>query len=158
MKTSKPTGRIIAESVRGEHKAWPLDPSYPANPSHEDAFKKDRDNQRVLWQIYDCAERGEPIPPWAATAFRDLLEKVMRCELTWSEAFGRIPAKGPRHRKHYKPSIQKLGKNIVKVGEAVQSYNGPKDEKKWGVLGGRLGLGRAVMKDYWRRYKTAHKS
>jgi hypothetical protein len=98
-KPSKPTVQIMAESVRAEHDAWPLDPAYPKNPSHEDAFKKDRDNQRVLWQIYDCFGDGDPVPPWAQTAFRDLLEKVVSCRLTWDEAFGKVPVS----RKHTRP-------------------------------------------------------
>ena len=156
-KPSKPIGQIMAESVRDEHDAWELDPAYPKNPSHEDAFKRDGDNQKVLWQIYYCAERGERIPDWAATAFCDLFEQVMKCEKTWSEAFGEVPAKRPRRLgERYKSSISRLGKNIIKVGEAVRDYSGPKDEKMWSTLGSQLGLGRAVMKDYWSRYKRAH--
>jgi hypothetical protein len=156
---SKPTGQIMAGSVRAEHKGWPLDPAYPENASHESGFKDDRDNQRVLWQIYDCAVGGDRIPPWAGTAFRDLFEKVMRCELTWTEAFGEVPAKKPDGRpKFHKPTLQKLGRDIIRVGEAVLSYKGPKDEKMWSVLRKGLGLNRRELKDRWRRYKLAHKS
>ena len=150
---SKSTARIMEEAVRGEHEGWPLDPAYPRNPSHESGFKDDHDNQRVLWQIYDCAKVGDPIPPWAAIAFRDLLEKVMRCELTWSEAFGQVPAAG-----HKRTWIKRLAKNLPRVGDAVQEYSGPKDETMRTTLSKKLGLGRAAFIDFYRRWRAAHRS
>jgi len=152
---SKPLGQIISESVRDKHKAWPLDRDYPANPSHEDGFKKDK--QRVLWQIHDCAMDGRLIPDWAARAFCDALVRVVTCQSTWQQEFGEVPARGRRHRpQKQRPKLRHLAKNLIHVGEAVQSYCGPKDDEMWRKLGKELGLGCAVMKDYWSRYKLAH--
>ena len=92
-RTSKPLGQIIAESVRGEHEAWPLDPAYPKMRLHEDGFKAG-DRQSVLWQMRDCAVEGTPIPEWAAKAFCDALEAVVTCQSTWEQEFGDVPAKG----------------------------------------------------------------
>ena len=85
-------------------------------------------------------------------------ERVAACEITWDEAFGEVPTKElGRPRGRYKPTINEGGDDIIRVGEAVLSYNGPKDEIMWDILGKRLKLGRGLMKDYWRRYKLAHK-
>ena len=151
-KPSKPLGQIIAESARGEHDGWPIDPTYPAELSHEEGFKAG-DTQRVLWQLYDCAANGTPIPEWAATAFRDRLSRIAQCELSWEEAFGKVPAVGFK-----KSTIQKLSKNLVRVGEAVQAYAAPKDETMRATLSKRLALGRGIFIKYWRRYKSAHRA
>ena len=162
-KPTKPIGQIMAESVRDEHDAWPLDPAYPKNPSHEDAFKRDGDNQRVLWQIYDCAERGERIPDWAATAFRDLFIKVMSCELTWEKAFGNVPAS----RKRTRPWLRKLAEKLPKIGDAVQKYTAQKnergkplakDEKMREVIGKKLGLHRGLFIEFYNRWRRANLS
>jgi hypothetical protein len=154
---SKPLGQIISESVRTKHKAWPLDLNYSPNPSHEDGFKRHGDSQRVLWQIHDCARDGNSIPEWAATAFCDALVRVMTCQSTWQQEFGDVPARGRKHRPQKQRSkLRHLAKNLIRVGEAVQDYRGPKDDEMWRHLGKKLGLGRAVMKDYWGRYRLAH--
>jgi hypothetical protein len=161
-KPSKPIGQIMAESVRAEHKGWPLDPTYPENPSHESGFKDDGDNQRVLWQIYDCAEHGEPIPPWAATAFREVFEKVMSCKLTWEEAFGKVPAS----REHTKPWLRNLAAKLPKIGEAVEytarkNERGKppaKDEEMRRRVGKKLGLHRGLFIEFYRRWKRANRS
>jgi hypothetical protein len=153
--TSKPLGQIIAESVRGEHKAWPTDPAYSTKGSHEDSFA-DGDKQRVLWQIYDCAVAGAPIPKWAAKAFCDSLAAVVTCQSTWEREFGDVPAKGLRGRRlTYQTKIQKLAKHLISVGEAIQNCY-PKDENMYDDLGERFGLDRRFMKDCWRRYRLAH--
>lgn len=151
-KPSKPLGQIIAKSARGEHDGWPTDPAYPVVPSHEEGFRAG-DPQRVLWQIYDCAENGTPIPEWAAKAFCDRLSRVAQCELSWEEAFGKVPADGTK-----RSTIQKLSKNLLKVGEAVQAYKGPKDETMRAALSNKLGLYRGKLIEYWSRYKRAHRS
>jgi hypothetical protein len=154
-KPSKRKGQIIAESARGKHNAWFLD-SFGAADSHEQRFGAG-DKQALLWEIYDSAEYRRLIPPWAATKFCDLLERVTACELSWDEAFGEVPTKEPAQRRgNYKPKIKKRGDDIIRVGEAVLSYKGAKDEAMWSILGKRLDLGRAVMKDCWRRYKLAN--
>jgi hypothetical protein len=153
--TSKPLGQIIAESVRGEHKAWPTDPAYSTKGSHEDSFA-DGDKQRVLWQIYDCAVAGAPIPKWAAKAFCDSLVAVVTCQSTWEREFGEVPAKGAeRRRLIYQATIQKLAKNLIGVGEAIQNHT-HKDDNMYRDLGKRFGLSRKNLKDYWARYKRAH--
>ena len=101
---------------QGEHDAWPLDPAYKVKGSYEDRYREG-DNQIVLWEIYRCAKEGSAIPDWAAQAFADLFLKVVKCELSWDQAFGKVPADG-----HYRTRIQRLAKNLVKVGKAVQRY------------------------------------
>jgi hypothetical protein len=156
-KPSKLLSRIIAESVRGEHDAWLLDKTYPKEPSHEKAFRENDDRERMLWQIYDSAQAGTPIPEWAANAFCDALIRVVTRASTWNKEFGEVPAKGPsRRRQKYQSTIRRLAKNLIRVGEEVQNYNGPIDEEMWSILGKKLGLGRGFMKDCWSRYKVAH--
>jgi hypothetical protein len=152
MKPSKPIAQIMEETVRGEHDAWPLDPTYPPGGSHEDGFKAG-DNQRVLWEIYQRAGEGKPIPRWAANAFRDLFIKVMSCELSWGEAFGQVPAGG-----HKRSWLRRLARNLPLVGHAVQEYSGPKDETMRTALGKKLGLGRAAFIDFYRRWRCANRS
>jgi hypothetical protein len=156
----KPINQIIEESVQGDHDAWPLDPTYKVEGSYHDRYK-DGDNQIVLWEIYRCAKKGSAIPEWAEEAFIDLFMKVMKCELTWEEAFGKVPADG------YRPTILKIAKNITRVGESVHEYSQsmdergkrrPKDENMWSYLRKRLGLSRGVLKDSYKRFKRAHRS
>jgi hypothetical protein len=154
-KSSKPLGQIIAESVRGEHDGWPTDPQYSTKGSHEDRFNAG-DKQRVLWQIYDCAVEGTPIPKWAAKAFCDALVAVVTCQSSWEREFGDVPAKGRAHRRlTYQTTIQKLAKHMIQVGEAIQ-YHYPKDDEMYEALGKRFGLDRNFLKECWRRYKLAH--
>jgi hypothetical protein len=120
---NKPLNQIIEESVQGEHDAWPLDPAYKVKGSYEDRYREG-DNQIVLWEIYRCAKEGSAIPDWAAQAFADLFLKVVKCELSWDQAFGKVPADG-----HYRTRIQRLAKNLVKVGKAVQEYSDSTDEQ-----------------------------
>ena len=103
--------------------------------------------------FYDCAENGTPTPEWAAKAFCDRLSRVAQCELSWEEAFGKVPADGTK-----RSTIQKLSKNLLKVGEAVQAYKGPKDETMRAALSNKLGLYRGKLIEYWSRYKRAHRS
>jgi hypothetical protein len=102
---SKSLGQIISESARGEHKAWPLDKAFKAGP-HKKRFREG-DRQAALWEIYDCAQAGVAIPEWAATAFCDALIDVVTCQITWDDAFGKVPAKTPKRRgQWYKNRIQ----------------------------------------------------
>jgi hypothetical protein len=153
--SSKPLGQIIAESVRGEHEAWPIDTAYLLEPSHEDGFSAG-DKQRVLWQIYDCAVQGTPIPRWAAKAFCDALETVVTCQSTWEQAFDDVPAKGPEGRSlNYAPRIRKLAKHLIPVGEAIRDHS-PKDDHMYEALTKRFRLDRDFLKECWQRYKLAH--
>lgn len=150
----KMLSQIIEESVQGKHDAWPLDPTYKVEGSNEDRFKAG-DNQIVLWEIYGCANSGAPIPEWAARGFVDLFIKVMKCELSWEEAFGKVPADG------YGPTIQNLAKNMIPVGESVLEYSRsgrPKDEAMFDYLRNKFKIGRGRLKEYWRRYLRAHRS
>jgi hypothetical protein len=154
-KPSKPLGQIIAESVRGEHEAWPTDPGYSTKGPHEERFGAG-DKQRVLWQIYDCAVDGTPIPKWAAKAFCDSLVEVVTCQSTWEREFGEVPAKGQGGRSlTYRTTIRKLAKHLIEVGEAVRNHN-PKDDDMYEELGKKFKLDRHFLKDCWHRYKLAH--
>jgi hypothetical protein len=160
-KPSKLLNQIIEESVKGKHEAWPLDPAYKAEGSYKDRYQ-DGDNQIVLWEIYRCAQEGSVIPDWAAKAFADLFLKVVTCELRWDQAFGKVPADG-----YYRTSILGLAKNLYKVGSAVHEYSTStnergkqraKDDAMFSHLGKKLGLGRGRLKDFYKRYKSAHRS
>jgi hypothetical protein len=161
MTKPKRLSQIIEESVQGEHDAWPLDPAYKAEGSYEERYQ-DGDNQIVLWEIYRCAKEGSAIPDWAAEASADLFLKVVKCELSWDQAFGKVPADG-----FYRPSILGLAKNLLKVGSAVHEYSTSTDERgkrrakddaMFSYLGNKLGLGRGLLKDFYKRFKIAHRS
>jgi hypothetical protein len=96
----RPSDRIhdvIEGEISGKHRgAWRLD-SFGADESHEVRFRKG-DNQAALWEIYDCTKAGKRVSGWAASAFRRLFMKVVAGQLTWSEAFGKIPERGQRRR------------------------------------------------------------
>jgi hypothetical protein len=152
---SKPLGQIIVESVRGEHKAWPTDPAYSTGASHADGFTSG-DRQRVLWQIYDSAVEGSPIPEWASKAFCDALVAVVTYQSTWEREFGEVPAKGPRGRSlTYQSKINRLAKYLIRVGEAIRKHN-PKDDEMYEELRKHFGLDRKFLKECWWRYKLAH--
>jgi hypothetical protein len=160
MTTSKPLGQIIAEAIRGEHEGWPLDDSFDPERSHEEAFKAG-DGQRVLWQIYDCIQDGKRIPEWAATAFCERLIAAVTCNTTWNDAFGEIPAKGSSKRRQlYRSTVRDLARNLIRAGEAVRDYPGPKDEGMWETLSKRKppGIGISVrrLKRFWKYYSRAH--
>src|SRR5262249_7725680 len=99
---------------------------------------------------------GTPVPEWAATAFCDILTKAATCNTTWNKSFGEIPAKGSNRREYYRSTLQDLGKNLIKVGEAVRNYNGPKDDEMWHGLGKKFGMSRNRLKRCWGYYRSAH--
>ena len=144
--------QIIEESVQGKHTAWPLDDTYKAEGSFEERFNKG-DNQIVLWEIYRCAKSGEPIPDWAAKAFCGLLIRVVQCELSWEQAFGKVPA-GRRKRR----PIQELSENLLRVGQAEEEYVGKGAEEKRDKLKKKLGMGRGKLIKTLSRYKRANPS
>jgi len=88
---------VIEGEISGKHRgAWPLD-SFGADDSHENRFQAG-DNQAVLWEIYFCTKADKVVPDWAARAFRSLLMQVVSGQLTWSQAFGKIPERGQLRR------------------------------------------------------------
>jgi hypothetical protein len=98
--SKRPSDRIhdvIEGEISGKHRgAWRLD-SFGADDPHEVRFRAG-DNQAALWEIHDCTKAGKAVPDWAARAFRRLFMQVVAGQLTWSEAFGRIPERGQRRR------------------------------------------------------------
>ena len=81
---------IIRRAVMGESKLWPIDPKHPAVGSLEDRFNAS-DKQILLWAIDDYAQRGKPIPKWAAKALNDIIYRAAEGEFaSWDDAFGRI--------------------------------------------------------------------
>jgi hypothetical protein len=151
-KPPKPLDQIIEESVQGKITAWPLDSAYRPEGSFEERFNKG-DNQIVLWKIYGCAKNREPIPEWAAQAFCSLLIRVVKCELSWEKAFGKVPA-GRRKR----PPIRDLSENLLRVGQAEEEYVGPGAETKRDKLKKKLKIGRGKLIKTLSLYKRAHAS
>src|SRR5215469_4122273 len=92
---------IIEESVERGRGGWDIDPAHPARGPYENRFRKGADKQSVLWEISRCIKNNTLIPKWAGIAFRLALERVVTCESTWDQAFGRVPA-GGRYRKSIK--------------------------------------------------------
>ena len=81
---------IIRRAVMGESELWPIDPKHPAVGSLEDRFNAS-DKQILLWAMDDCAQRGKPIPPWAAKALNDIIYRAAEGEFySWDDAFGKI--------------------------------------------------------------------
>jgi hypothetical protein len=105
---------IIEESVEHGRGGWDLDRAYPAKGSYEDRFRSGGDKQIVLWEISRCIKNNTLIPKWAGIAFRRALERVVTCERTWDQAFGKVPAGG-----RYRKSIQTASKS-VKVCERIE--------------------------------------
>jgi hypothetical protein len=65
---------IIRRSVIDESKLWPIDLKYPAVGFFEDRYKAGKgDKQILLWAIDDCAQKGQPIPEWAAKALNEII-------------------------------------------------------------------------------------
>jgi hypothetical protein len=89
---------IIRRSVMGTSKLWPIDLKYPAEGSLEDRFKAG-DKQILLWAIDDYAQRGQPIPDWAARALNEVIYRAAQGELdSWDDAFGKIFASMQKRR------------------------------------------------------------
>jgi hypothetical protein len=105
---------IIEESVESGRGGWDIDPAHRSRGrSYEERFRAG-DKQIVLWEISRCIKNNMPIPEWAGIAFRVELERVVTCERTWEEAFGKVPAGG-----RYRKSIQTAAKS-VKVCERIE--------------------------------------
>jgi hypothetical protein len=73
-----------------------------------------------------------------------------------------VPADG-----YYRTSILRLAKYLLKVGSAVHEYSTSMDERgkrrakddaMFSYLGKKLGLGRGLLKDLYKRFKIAHRS
>ena len=89
---------IIRRSVMGESELWPIDPDFPAVGSFEDRFRAG-DKQILLWAIDDYAQRGEPVPQWAAKELNDIIYSAAEGKYTsWNDAFGKIFAGMQRRR------------------------------------------------------------
>jgi hypothetical protein len=81
---------IIRRSVMGESELWPIDPKFPAVGSFEDRFKAG-DKQILLWAIDDYAQRGEPVPQWAARELNNIIYSAAEGKYaSWNDAFGKI--------------------------------------------------------------------
>jgi hypothetical protein len=89
---------IIRRSVMGESELWPIDPHFPAVGSFEDRFNAG-DKQILLWAIDDYAQRGEPVPQWAAKELNNIIYSAAQGKYTsWNDAFGKIFAGIQRRR------------------------------------------------------------
>jgi len=145
---------IIEESVKKGRGGWDIDPAHEAKGSYEDRFRKG-DKQIVLWEISRCIKNRTSIPEWAGIAFRLALERVVTCESTWDEAFGKVPAGG-----RYRKSIKTAAKS-VKVCERIEELKrgGRKiDNDLFNEVGKefRVGtIGRATtVKNIWKRRRS----
>jgi hypothetical protein len=115
--TYKSLFEIIEESVERGRGGWDLDPAHSSvGRSYEERYRAG-DQQIVLWEISRCIKYNKPIPEWAGIAFRVALERVVTCERTWDQAFGRVPAGG-----RYRKSIQTDAKS-VKVCERIEALH-----------------------------------
>jgi hypothetical protein len=115
--TYKSLFEIIEESVERGRGGWDLDPAHPRRGrSYEKRFRTG-DKQIVLWEISRCIKNKKAIPEWAGIAFRVALERVVTCESTWDQAFGKVPAGG-----RYRKSIQTAAKS-VKVCERIEELH-----------------------------------
>jgi hypothetical protein len=142
---------IIEDSVESGRAGWDIDPAHPAKGSYEDRFRAG-DKEIVLWEIARSIKNKAPIPEWAGNAFRVALERVVTCESTWEQAFGKVPAGG-----RYRKSIQTAAKS-VKVCERIEALHrdGRKiDNDLFNEVGKefRVGtIGRATtVKKIWKR-------
>ena len=84
---------LIGRAVSGKSSPWPTARGFEWKGSFEDTYNEGGDNkQLLLWAIEDCAQRGTPVPKWAAKALHDILFRdVARGRITkWKDAFGPI--------------------------------------------------------------------
>jgi len=83
---------IIHRSVMGKSKLWPINPKFPAEGTLERRFNGGLgDKQILLWAIDESAQRGLPIPEWAAKALNDFLYRAAEGEFrSWDDVFGKI--------------------------------------------------------------------
>jgi hypothetical protein len=152
MKSSyKSLFEIIEDSVESGRSGWDIDPAHPARGSYEDRFRAG-DKQIVLWEISRCIKNKTPIPEWAGIAFRVALERVVTCENTWDQAFGKVPA-GGRYRKSIK-SAAKSVKVCERLDELKQS--GQKiDKDLFNEVGKELRVGTVgratTVQNIWKR-------
>lgn len=116
---------IVRRVARGEPTPWRLDERYPTLGPPQDRYPKDK--QALLWEIYLAAEIGQPIPPWAATAFREIMLRLFRGALVdWEAAFGTTLAKknkkkGPDSKLGvYAGTMQKMARVMVPLWRYAQ--------------------------------------
>ena len=82
---------LIAKAVRGGPSPFPTDKAYQWKGDFETTYAAG-DKQMLLWAVDDYAQRGEPIPKWAADALHDIMFRgVARGKFeSWDDAFGPI--------------------------------------------------------------------
>lgn len=83
----------LFRAIRGEPSVWGalgIDPAHPTtNDFHADYRAGDK--QKLLWAIDDAAQRGEPVPAWAAQALHALMLGVAKGQFaSWEDAFGKM--------------------------------------------------------------------
>lgn len=137
---------IIYRSVRGEVSPWPIDPDFKPGSTFAAAFKRG-DKQQLLWAIDYYAQKGRPIPKWAAQALHDILYRTVAGEAaSWDDAFGRLYARGTQRRR-----IHGLSR-MVDVWHRVRELNRQghaADEGLFEKVSAELGIGRGRVRDYY---------
>ena len=84
---------IIGRAVSGKPSPWPTNQNFKWKGSFESTYREGGDNKQILlWAIEDFAQKGTPVPKWAADALHEIMfSDVARGRIvSWDEAFGPI--------------------------------------------------------------------
>jgi hypothetical protein len=144
---------IIRRSVMGESELWPIDPDFPAVGSFEDRFKVG-DKQILLWAINDYAQRGEPVPQWAAKELNNIIYSAAEGKYaSWNDAFGKIFAGIQRRRAQ---TLARMLEVYYRVGE-LHAKGHPIDNRLFERVGKELKLtasGKTTVQELYLRVKA----
>jgi hypothetical protein len=119
--------------------------------SLEDRFEAG-DKQILLWAIDDSAQKGQPIPEWAAKALNDIIYRMAAGDLTsWDDAFGKIFAAKRRSRIQHLALMLEIWAEIYQRSEAGES----KTEEFFESVGEKFKIGPTLVKKLYGIIQTA---
>jgi hypothetical protein len=139
---------LIGRAVSGKPSPWRTSQNFRWKGSFEATYREGGDNKQILlWAIEDCAQKGTPVPKWAAEAlhgimFRDVAIGRIK---TWEDAFGPIRTDQLRQ-------IQ-TRQHMVAVWRKVRELNrtGCKDwEKLYEDVAKEFNIGIGKVSEYYR--------